>query len=131
MSNINHLKVIYNFYRNNTYEGVKYELNAKIKNQEYKRLVEETKIRLINNESSNQINDFIKHPILIKNIHNYEIITEIKAQHIGQIQKYMNYIDKNLKNINHDKTIGIIICKKDNVFIMEYCSDEKIYRTTY
>lgn len=58
-------------------------------------------------------------------------ITEIKAEHIGQIQKYMNNIDKNLKTINQDKTIGIIICKKDNKFIMEYCSDERIYRTTY
>ena len=58
-------------------------------------------------------------------------ITEIKAEHIGQIQKYMNYIDKNIKCINQDKTIGIIICKKDNKFVMEYCSDDRIYRTTY
>ena len=43
----------------------------------------------------------------------------------------MNYVDKNLKKINQDKTIGIIICKKDNRFIMEYCSDDRIYRTTY
>ncbi len=28
-------------------------------------------------------------------------------------------------------TIGIIIVRKDNRFIMEYCSDERIYRTTY
>ena len=44
---------------------------------------------------------------------------------------YMNYIDKNIKEIHQDKTIGIIICKKDNVFVMEYCSDERIYRSTY
>ena len=44
---------------------------------------------------------------------------------------YMNYIDKNVKEINQDKTIGIIICKKDNVFVMEYCSDKRIYRTIY
>ena len=43
----------------------------------------------------------------------------------------MNYIDKNIKNINQDKTIGIIIVKKDNKFIMEYCSDDRILRTTY
>ena len=43
----------------------------------------------------------------------------------------MNYVDKNLKEINHDKTIGIIICKKDNKFIMEYCSDKRIYETTF
>ena len=58
-------------------------------------------------------------------------VTELKAEYIGQIQKYMNYIDKNMRKINQDKTIGIIIVKKDNQFIMEYCSDERIYRTTY
>ena len=58
-------------------------------------------------------------------------ITELKAEYTGQIKKYMNYVDKNLKTINQDKTIGIIICKRDNKFIMEYCSDERIYRTTY
>jgi len=58
-------------------------------------------------------------------------ITELKKEHIGQIQTYMNYIDKNIKKPYQDKTIGIIIVKKDNQFIMEYCSDERIYRTTY
>ena len=58
-------------------------------------------------------------------------VTELKKEHIGQIELYMNYIDKNVKNIYQDKTIGIIIVKKDNQFIMEYCSDERIYRTTY
>ena len=58
-------------------------------------------------------------------------VTELKKEHIGQIQIYMNYIDKNLKKITQDKTIGIIICKKDNQFVMEYCSDSRIYRTTY
>ena len=43
----------------------------------------------------------------------------------------MNYIDKNIKKISHNKTIGIIICKNDNNFVMEYCSDPRIYRTTY
>ena len=38
----------------------------------------------------------------------------------------MNYIDKNLRKITQDKTIGIILCRKDNKFIMEYCSDERI-----
>lgn len=44
-------------------------------------------------------------------------VTEIKVEHIAQIKKYMNYIDKNIKNINQDNTIGIVICKKDNVFV--------------
>lgn len=58
-------------------------------------------------------------------------VTELKAEHIGQIQKYMNYIDRHVKMINQDKTIGIIICKKDNNFVMEYCSDDRIFRTIY
>ena len=58
-------------------------------------------------------------------------VTELRKEHIGQINLYMNYIDKNIKNIYQDKTIGIIICKKDNKFVMEYCSDDRIYRTTY
>jgi predicted nuclease of restriction endonuclease-like (RecB) superfamily len=58
-------------------------------------------------------------------------ITELKAEHIGQITKYMNYIDKNVKNINQGKTIGIIIVKKENKFIMEYCSDDRIFTAKY
>ena len=58
-------------------------------------------------------------------------VTELKKEHIGQIETYMNYIDKNIKRIEQDKTIGIIICKKDNRFIMEYCSDDRIYQRMY
>ena len=58
-------------------------------------------------------------------------VSELKKEYIGQISTYMNYIDKEVKSINHDKTIGIIIVKKDNCFIMEYCSDKRIIRTTY
>lgn len=53
-------------------------------------------------------------------------VTELKKEHIGQIEVYMNYIDKKLKTPMQNKTIGIIICKKDNRFIIEYCSDERI-----
>ena len=53
-------------------------------------------------------------------------VTKLKKEHIGQIEVYMNYIDKNLKKSNQDKTIGIIICKKDNEYIIEYCSDKRI-----
>ena len=58
-------------------------------------------------------------------------VTELKSEYIGQIEKYMNYIDKNIKSINQDKTIGIIICKKDNMYVMEYCSDERILSKEY
>jgi len=43
----------------------------------------------------------------------------------------MNYIDKNLKGINQEKTIGIIICKKDYQYIIDYCSDSRIFARKY
>ena len=41
-------------------------------------------------------------------------ITEFKVEYISQVQKYMNYIDKNIKEIHNNQTIGILICKKEN-----------------
>ncbi len=58
-------------------------------------------------------------------------VTKLKKEHIGQIQVYMNYIDRNLRKINQDKTIGIIICKKDNKYVIEYASDERIIAREY
>ena len=162
------------------------ELRKRIKNKEYERLDEQTKLKIINEEKL-KLQDTIKNPIIIKNNANYEVISEkvlqkmiledipsflkelgnsfcfisneyqikignnynyidlllyniefncyvvielkvtkLKKEHIGQIEVYMNYIDKNLKKQMQDKTIGIILCRKDNKFIMEYCSDERI-----
>lgn len=58
-------------------------------------------------------------------------VTELKKEHIGQIQIYMNYIDKNLRKNNNAKTIGIIICKQDNKYVIEYCSDNRIIAREY
>ena len=58
-------------------------------------------------------------------------VTEIKKEYIGQVEVYMNYVDKNIKEINQNKTIGIIICKRGNQFIMEYCSDKRIITKIY
>ena len=58
-------------------------------------------------------------------------VTELKKEHIGQIQIYMNYVDKNIKIINQDKTIGVIICKKDNGYYIEYSSDNRIFSKNY
>ena len=58
-------------------------------------------------------------------------VTELKKEHIGQIQVYMNYIDENLRKINQNNTIGIIICKEDNKYIIKYCSDNRIISRTY
>ena len=162
------------------------ELRKRIKNKEYERLDEQTKLKLIKDEKL-KLQDTIKNPIIIKSNANYEVISEkalqkmiledieefmkelgnsfsfvgseypikvgcnynyidlllyniefncyvvvelkvtkLKKEHIGQIEVYMNYIDKNLRKLVQDKTIGIILCRKDNKFIMEYCSDERI-----
>ena len=53
-------------------------------------------------------------------------VTEFKAEYIAQVQKYMNYIDKNVKEISNNSTIGILICKRENEFVIEYCSDDRI-----
>ena len=169
----------------------KRKLREKIKNKEYERLDEKTKLKLIKQEN-NKIEDFIKDPIIIKNKYNYDDIsekllqqliledipsflselgngysfikneypikigstynyidlllynidfncyvvielktTELKKEHIGQIEVYMNYIDKNIKKINQEKTIGIIICKKDNKYIIEYCSNPLVFSNRY
>ena len=55
----------------------------------------------------------------------------IKKKHIGQVEFYMNYIDNNLKKLSQDKTIGIIICKKENKYVIEYCSDNRIIAREY
>ena len=58
-------------------------------------------------------------------------VIELKSEHIGQIEKYMNYIDKNIKTIEEDRTIGIIICKQDNEYVIKYCSDDRIIARRY
>ena len=167
------------------------KLIERIKNTEYERLDENTKLKLRNKEET-RLGDLIKNPIIIKNNNNYEIIsekvlqkliledipsflkelgnnfsfieneykikigstynyidlllyniefncyviielkvTQLKKEHIGQIQVYMNYIDDNLKKANQEKTIGIIIVKKNNNYIIEYCSDKRIIAKEY
>ena len=58
-------------------------------------------------------------------------VTEMKVEYVGQVTKYINYVDKNIKELFNDKTVGVVICKKENRFIMEYCSDDRIFTTTY
>ena len=58
-------------------------------------------------------------------------INEIKKEHIGQVETYMNFIDKNLKTINQGPTIGIIVCKKKNGYLFKYVTNKKIYEREY
>ena len=58
-------------------------------------------------------------------------VSEFKVKYISQVQKYMNYIDKNIKEISNNSTIGILICKRENKYVIEYCSDERIVIRKY
>ena len=58
-------------------------------------------------------------------------IGELKKEHIGQINLYMNYVDNTLKEELDNKTIGIILCHKDNKLIMQYCSNKEIIAREY
>ena len=171
----------------------KRKLREKIKNKEYQRLDDNTKLKLINKEEIS-IGDTIKNPIIIKNklgidkenisekilqrlileniesfmkelgdgfcfigseykikinntynyidlllfnyIYNSFVVvelkvTEVRKEHIGQIEVYMNYIDKHIKGITNNKTIGIIVARRDNHYYIEYSSDKRIYTRDY
>ena len=58
-------------------------------------------------------------------------VTELKSEHIGQIEKYINYIDLNVKNINQNKTIGLILVKENNKFVIKYSTDKSIISRSY
>ena len=58
-------------------------------------------------------------------------VTELKKEHTGQIMTYMNYIDKNIKTIEENDTVGIIICKQYNKYVIKYCSDNRIIAREY
>ena len=169
------------------------QLREKIKNKEYQRLDNNTKLKLISKEQMS-IGDTIKNPIIIKNnleidrenisekilqrliledipsfleelgdgysfikneykikinntynyidlllfnyIYNSFVVVELKVtearkEHIGQIQVYMNYIDKHIKGTTNNKTIGIIVARRDNHYYIEYSSDKRIYTRSY
>ena len=58
-------------------------------------------------------------------------VTELNSSHTGQIQNYMNYVDKHIKTIEENDTVGIIICKKNNQYVIDYCSDNRILSREY
>ena len=92
----------------------------------------------IENEYKIQIGNIINYiDILLFNyIYNCFVVVELKVtkskkDHLGQVMFYMNYIDKHIKTVNQEKTIGIIVCRKDDKYLIEYSSDDRIRITTY
>ena len=58
-------------------------------------------------------------------------VVPLKKEHIGQIELYMNYINRHLKTINENNTVGIIICLKNNKYVIEYCTNKNIISREY
>ncbi len=58
-------------------------------------------------------------------------VTEFRVEYISQVQKYMNYIDMNIKEQFNNNIMGILICKRENRFVIEYCSDDRIIVREY
>lgn len=68
-------KILYYINQCKTLNLSRNELRDRIKNKEYERLPEETKLKLINKEQP-KVDDLIKNPIIIRNSNQYEIISE-------------------------------------------------------
>lgn len=47
-------------------------------------------------------------------------IGELKHQDIGQMQMYVNFYDREVRNKDENKTVGIILCKQTNKAVVEY-----------
>ena len=67
---------------------------------------------------------------------NAYVVVEIKTREyhpkdIGQLEFYVDYVDKNMKLSNHNKTIGLLIVRKKNKYVIEYVTNKEIYVTTY
>jgi len=52
-------------------------------------------------------------------------IGKLKHQDIGQMQMYVNYYDREIKTETENPTIGIILCKENDDFVIEYTLPEK------
>lgn len=54
----------------------------------------------------------------------------LKPQDIGQLEFYVGYVENNIKKNYHQKTIGVLIVKKNNKYIIEYTTNSDIYVAT-
>ena len=64
------------------------------------------------------------------------IVVELKTKEYhpkdkGQLEFYVNYVDKNIRLDKHNSTIGLLIVKKKDKYVIEYVTNEDIYVTTY
>ena len=61
-----------------------------------------------------------------------EIVKEnVTIKQVKDMSYYIKYVDRNLKEKNNSKTLGIIIRNKDNNLILEYVSNFDVFRKVY
>ena len=84
------------------------ELRKRIKNKEYERLDESTKLKLIKQETL-KVEDAIKNPIIIKNNANYEVISEKVLQKIilEDIEEFMKELGNSFSFVGSEYPIKI------------------------
>ncbi len=60
-------------------------------------------------------------------------IGEVTHKDIGQLNMYVNYYDKNIKQVSDEPTIGILLAKEKNKTIVEYAlpKNSEIYASKY
>ncbi len=58
-------------------------------------------------------------------------IKEYNPKDRGQIELYMDYVDKNIKENYHNKTEGILVVREKNKLVTKYVSNNNLYITTY
>ena len=58
-------------------------------------------------------------------------LRELKKEDKAQIEFYMNLVDEKIKEIHHNKTIGIIITKESNEFIVNFVRSEEVIPLSY
>ena len=51
-------------------------------------------------------------------------IGKLTHQDIGQMQMYVNYYDRMIKEKNENRTIGIILCREENKAVVEFTLPE-------
>jgi len=53
-------------------------------------------------------------------------VTDFKPEHLGQLQFYLEALDKNIKKENENPSIGILICKTKDEEVVQYAMNRNI-----
>ena len=67
---------------------------------------------------------------------NCYVIVELKLRSLkkedkAQMEFYMELVDKQIKEVHHNKTIGLIITKESDKFIVNFVKSENIIPLSY